>query len=142
MDTAATASAATSEALQGRLTALLHDTVSPKVTFGRVLLLLRSALPGVTGGSVWLARPGESEQLVAGDVQPDTAGGPAHALHTVPIEDESGVYGRLVLQLPPATVLAPSDSAVAAWVARSLVPAARIALGLDVPQTPRPAARS
>lgn len=120
--------------LSARIKALIGDTVSPRVTMQRVLLLLTSQLPSVAGGSVRLGLPGHPAILAAGSPDPEAPG----SVIELPIGDEAGNYGMLRLFTSRGQDLPLEHREIAARAARALAPLARIDLKLDVPATPQP----
>ena len=125
------------DALRARIRALLDDTVSAGVTLDRIALLLRSVVPSTVSCGVWLGQRPEDEHLAAraGGAGPDVAAAPTAE---APIGDRHGRYGRLTLAVAPGAGLSPRDRALLTWTAEAMAPLARVALGLDVPRTPRP----
>ena len=131
------------DALRARIRALLDDTVSAGVTLDRIALLLRSVVPSAVSCGVWLGQRPEDEHLAALAALAALAGGAGPAVAAAPtaeapIGDRHGRYGRLTLAVAPGAGLSPRDRALLTWTAEAMAPLARVALGLDVPRTPRP----
>lgn len=108
------------EALRQRIEALLYDTVSPKVTLDRVLLLLQARLPAIHGYAVWLTRDGKDALLVSG--APDLAS--IREPHRVILADAEGACGYVDLYLQEGAHLLPEEEEIVGWAFDALTPLA------------------
>jgi hypothetical protein len=123
-------------AIEAQLAGILRDTVSPRITLLRLVLILRARLPQATACGLTLTPPGAAAPLTFGDEVPpcETDG----ARLAAPVQDAAGTYGEIAVQLPPSRAPREEVQRLLAWLGRAAAPVARIVLGLDVPHNPRP----
>lgn len=109
------------EALRQRIEALLHDTVSPKVTLDRVILLLQARLPVIHGYGVWLMQDGREARLVSGTTDP----GARRGSRQLPLSDADGPLGHVDLYLQEDAALTREEEALVQWALQTLTPLLR-----------------
>ncbi len=114
--------------------ALAGDTVAPRVTLERIALLLRTRLPRALACAIRLSQPGMPEPLVAGE-PPFGIEGETIA---ITIADRREVYGTLEVVKALGQPASLEERQALERIALLLAPIARLALGLDIPQNPRP----
>jgi hypothetical protein len=116
--------------------ALTRDTVAPRVTLERIVLLLRTRLPGALACAIRLSQPGEPEPLVVGESRSGIEG----ETITVAIAGQRETYGTLEVVKAFGQKASPDERQALERIALLLAPIARLALGLEVPRNPRPEA--